>query len=52
MLTTKEKEVLRSLVQYHLKEVKDDKMVEDVVAVLGAEALYEKTLKDILKKLK
>ena len=52
MLTKKEKEVLQSIIKYHLNEVKQDRVVEDAVAVLGAEALYEKTLKDILKKLK
>ena len=51
MLTKKEKQVLKSLVKYHLKEVKKDKFPEDIVALVGAEAKYEKMLKLILKKL-
>ena len=52
MLNRKEKEVIKSIVRYHLNEIKKDKMVEDIVSVLGAEAKYEKVLKDILRKLK
>ena len=50
-LTKTDKQILKSLVKYHLKEVKKDKMEEDIIAVLGAEAKYEKALKEILKKL-
>lgn len=52
MLNKKEKLVLKSIVKYHLKEVKKDKSFsKDVISILGAEAKYEKILKDILKKL-
>ena len=51
-LNKKEKQVLKSLVKYHLKEVKKDKMEEDIIAILGAEAKYERTLRGLLKKLK
>ena len=51
MITKTEKQVLKSLIKYHLKEVKKDKMEEDIIAVLGAEAKYEKMLRGLLKKL-
>ena len=51
ILDKKEKQVLKSLVKYHLKEVRKDKMEEDIIAVLGAEAKYEKLLRGLLKKL-
>ena len=51
MLNKKEKDVIKSLIKYHLKEAKKDEKVEDVIAMLGAEAKYEKTLREILKKL-
>ena len=52
MLTKKEKQILKSIVKYHLKDVKKEEKIEDIVSLLGAEARYEKALKDILKKLK
>ena len=51
MITQKEKQVIKSLVKYHLNEVKKDSVPEELVMMLGAEAKYVKTLKDILKKL-
>ncbi len=53
-LTNEEKEILKSLVEYHLKEVKKDSKFanEDIVKLIGAEAKYEDALKGILKKLK
>ena len=51
MLSKKEKQVLRSLVKYHLNEVNKDSAPEELVMMLGAEAKYKKTLKDILKKI-
>lgn len=52
-LTKQEKDVLKSIVKVHLKEVKADSSAvpTEWVALLGAEARYEKVLKDILKKL-
>ncbi|MBN2420665.1 hypothetical protein JXB27_00115 [Candidatus Woesearchaeota archaeon] len=54
MLSKKEKEVLRSLVKYHLDEVKRDRdaVNEEIIALLGAEVKYEAVLKSLLKKLK
>ena len=51
MLTKKEKEVLKSIVRYHLNEVKRDSAPEELVIMLGAEEKYKKMLKDILKKI-
>lgn len=51
MLTKKEKEVLKSLVKYHLNEVKKDSAPEELIAMLGAETKYENVLKELLKKL-
>lgn len=53
MFTKKEKEVMKAIIKYHLKEVKEDNKVasKELVAVLGAEARYEKVLKEMLKKL-
>ena len=52
-LTKQEKEILRGLVEYHLKEVKSDmKLERDFADLFGAEAKYEAILKDVLKKLK
>jgi hypothetical protein len=52
-LTKQEKEVLKSLVEYHLKEVKSDMSLErDFAALFGAEVKYEAILRGLLKKLK
>ncbi len=51
MLNKKEKQVVKSLLKYHLNEIKKDSMMEDIVSVMGAEAKYKKVLKDIMKKL-
>ncbi len=53
MFSKKEKEVMKSIVEYHLKEVRKDKKLlnPEVVALLGAEAKYEHILEQLLKKL-
>jgi len=51
MLTKTEKQIIKSLVKYHIKHMKKDKKVEDIISIIGAEAKYEKALKEILKKL-
>jgi hypothetical protein len=54
MFTEKEKEVLKSIVEYHLKELKENKKItnEDFAALAGAEEQYEAVLREILNKLK
>ena len=51
--TLDEKKVLKSLVKYHLKEVKKDRrgLGRSLIVVIGIEEKYEDILKRLLKKL-
>ena len=54
MLTKKEKEILKSLVKYHLKEIEKDKegFGRSPLAAIGVGENYEVILMEIMKKLK
>ncbi len=53
MFTKQEKDVMKSIIKYHIAEVKQDKKAlnQEVVGLLGAEEKYEHVLKELLKKL-
>lgn len=54
MFTKDEKKVLKGLVEYHIKETKQDRsgFRRVPIAAIGLESKYELLLKKILKKLK
>lgn len=54
MFTKDEKKVIKGLVEYHIKETKQDRrgFRKALIAAIGIESKYEMLLKSILKKLK
>ncbi len=54
MFTKDEKKILKCLVQYHIKETKQDRrgFRKSLIAEIGLESKYEMLLKKLMKKLK